>query len=102
MTPIQIIRINHPAAGFVIHLEQLSCSNIKAHLFDSRFPTFPETVFASSLESALVGCCKLIRTQRHREAHCIRLYKDPDMLTNELILSVLSRYMMWSRDVRYV
>jgi hypothetical protein len=102
MTPIQTIRINHPAAGFEIQLEQLSGSTVKAHLFDSRFPTFPETVFASGLESALVGCCKLIRTQQHREARCIRLYEDADMLTNELILSVLSRYMMWSRDVRYV
>lgn len=102
MTPLQIIRINHPAASFVIHLDRLSATNIKAYLFDSRFPGSPETIWGCSLESALIGCCRLVRTQRAREADNILIEPDKDMLTNDQILSTLSRYRIWSRDVRYV
>lgn len=102
MTPLQIIRISHPAASFVIQLEQLSATNIKAYLFDSRLPCFPETIWGSSLESALVGCCKLVRLQQTKDANNILIEPDADMLTNDQILSILSRYMLWSRDVRYV
>ena len=102
MNYTQTIRLASSSALLEIKIEQLHSGAALASLFDSRAPNAIEVVRAGNLESALVGCCKLIPSENTGEACHIAIYPDEGMLTNELILSVLSRYMMWSRDVRYV